>query len=147
MEVGQSLRPTFPGTVEGFNTVELKRSHELRTIGLYGRDRRKSSEPQLPWEVSLWENMFPGVSPPEVPLRRDPTFLMIHERILESDEEDNQEGWDEQLAAFLQHLGTQALGSQQECQDLDAAPAIFNQATPEAALLLAPRPPTPQVLS
>eukprot|EP00972_Heterocapsa_arctica_P094524 13939367-Heterocapsa_arctica.AAC.1 len=62
----------------------------------YGRPRRMNSEPQLLWEVSLWERILPGATPPEVPLRRDPTLLMIHEPIQESDGEANQEGWDEQ---------------------------------------------------
>jgi hypothetical protein len=78
MEAGQNLRPPFQGTVEGFNTVKLNSSNELRRIVFYGRDRRKNSEPQLQWEVSLWESMFPGATPSEVPLRRDPTLMMIH---------------------------------------------------------------------
>eukprot|EP00972_Heterocapsa_arctica_P032871 4838966-Heterocapsa_arctica.AAC.1 len=31
----------------------------------FGRPRRRDSEQQIQWEVSLWENIFPGANPSE----------------------------------------------------------------------------------
>eukprot|EP00972_Heterocapsa_arctica_P026299 3871494-Heterocapsa_arctica.AAC.1 len=62
-EAGQRLQPPFQGIVEGYNTVKLNSTKELRETVLYGRARRGNSGPQLQWEVGIWESMFPGVTP------------------------------------------------------------------------------------
>eukprot|EP00972_Heterocapsa_arctica_P088952 13117822-Heterocapsa_arctica.AAC.1 len=75
MEVGQATSPSLHGTVVGYETEVLIKEHRLRRSMFYGRPRSRNCEPQLLWEVSLWEKIFPSMKPPEEEISRWLTIL------------------------------------------------------------------------
>eukprot|EP00972_Heterocapsa_arctica_P022642 3332487-Heterocapsa_arctica.AAC.1 len=90
--------------------------------------------------------MFPGATLSEVPLRRNPTHLMIHGPIQEADEEVKEEGGTEQISGS-EHIHTaQELGSPQEGQDSEAASSVSNQGEQDVDSHPTPRPRAPQIL-